>query len=104
MSENRTNTRRMHLLRDQFFAEGKALDAAGDPAASCWLCKQRIDYSASPNTTDDSHNLDHVKSVRDYPELQEDQTNFRHAHMLCNGTRGASAPSFGLGQSVADWW
>jgi hypothetical protein len=94
----------MHLLRDQFFAEGKALDAKGDPAANCWLCNGRIDYDADPNTTPDSHNLDHFKPVRDYPELQEDPALFRHSHMLCNTTRGARTPTLGLGDSVADWW
>ncbi len=101
---DRKNTRRMRLLRAQFFAEGVRLDAAGDPAANCWICKERIDYSADAGTTDDSHNLDHFKSVSEHPELQEDPTNFRHSHKSCNLRRGIRAPSPGLGQAVADWW
>jgi len=100
----RTNTRLDHRLRDEFYAEGKALDAAGDPKADCWLCKGRIDYAAPPNTTPESHNLDHAKSVDDYPELQQDPTNFRHSHALCNTQRGKHAPSLGLGEAVPDWW
>lgn len=101
----RTNTRRMHKLRDEFFAEGRELDAKGDPEADCWLCKGRIDYQAEPNTSDDSHNLDHFLTVHDRPDLQEDPTNFRHAHMLCNTSRGKRTPSSGLGEDlVPDWW
>ena len=100
----RTNTRRMHKLRDEFFAEGKLLDAAGDPAANCWRCGMRIDYEAAPNTTPDSHNYGHFKSVRDHPELQEDPDNARHEHMLCNQSAGAGMHSLGLGEPVPDWW
>jgi 5-methylcytosine-specific restriction endonuclease McrA len=100
----RTNTRRMHVLRQVFFEDGKRLDAEQDSEANCWLCQLRIDYSAAPNTTPESHNLDHFFPVDDYPELQEDPTNFRHAHMLCNGKRGKSAPTAGLGAAVPDWW
>lgn len=100
----RTSTRSMNLMRAAFFEEGKHLDAKGDPDANCWLCKQPIDYSAPPNTTPDSHNLDHYFSVRDYPDLQEDPDNFRHSHALCNTERGADGPSDGLGEAVADWW
>lgn len=100
----RTNTREDHRLRDAFFEEGKQLDAAGDPEANCWICRQPIDYVAAPHSTPDSHNLDHFKSVRDYPELQHDPTNFRHSHRKCNRDRGADAPSLGLGEPVPDWW
>jgi hypothetical protein len=100
----RTNTRRMHKLRDEFFAEGKRLDAAGDPAANCWLDGQRIDYDVKAGTTPDSHNLDHFYTVTDFPELQEDPSNFRHAHTLCNEQRGKNSPSPGLGEAVPDWW
>ncbi len=101
---NRTNTRNMHRLRDAFFEEGRRLDAEGDSSANCWMDGQRIDYSAAPGSTPDSHNLDHYFSVADHPELQEDPTNFRHAHTLCNGTRGKDGPSLGLGEAVPDWW
>lgn len=100
----RTNTRRMHQLRDAFFAEGKQLDAAGDPAANCWRDGMAIDYSVAPNSTPDSHNLGHYKSVRDFPELQEDPTNFRHEHALCNQVHGADMHSLGLGEPMPDWW
>lgn len=100
----RTNTRRMHQLRDAFFTEGKTLDANGDPAADCWLCKGRIDYTAPPSSTPDSHNLDHFHTVADRPDLQEDPSGFRHSHTRCNQQRGKSTPSPGLGEPVGDWW
>jgi hypothetical protein len=96
----------MHKLRAEFFEEGKRLDA--DPEtrhlANCWRCRGRIDYDAEPNSTDDSHNLGHFKSVRDFPELQEDVDNFRHEHRLCNVTAGADMHELGLGDQVPDWW
>lgn len=104
MSQHHKSTRRMKRLRDEFFEEGKTLDAAGDPEANCWICKGRIDYQVDANITPDSHNLDHRKPVEQFPELQEDPTNFRHSHMLCNGKRGNKEPSLGLGEAVADWW
>lgn len=102
----RTNTRRMHDLRTEFFEEGQRLDA--DPAtrhlANCRRCRQRINYQVPANTTPDSHNLGHFKSVRDFPELQEDRSNFRHEHALCNQSAGAGESSLGLGEEVPAWW
>lgn len=102
----RVNSRRMQALRAAFFEEGKRLDA--DPATRdqslCWICRQRIDYDAEPGSTEDSHELDHVLPVSQRPELQEDPTNFAHAHRRCNGHRGASAPRGDLGDEVEAWW
>ena len=102
----RVDTRNMKRLRAEFFADGKLLDADPDTRhlADCWLCKQHIDYNVEPHTTPDSHNLDHAVTYSDAPELLEDPTNFRHSHRTCNEARGASAPSVGLGEPVADWW
>lgn len=107
MAGKRTNTRRMHQLRDEFFEEGKRLDA--DPAtrhlADCWLCRGHIDYTVPQATTPDSHTLDHAKDVETYPELQEDWDNFRHAHFSCNSSRGKRAPNTqGLGEPMPAWW
>ncbi|MFE2772278.1 HNH endonuclease [Microbacterium resistens] len=97
----------MHQLRDEFFEEGKRLDA--DPAtrhlADCWLCRGHIDYTVPQATTPDSHTLDHAKDVETYPELQEDWDNFRHAHFSCNTSRGKRAPNTqGLGEPMPAWW
>ena len=101
---SRPDSRRMKRLRREFFEQGKRLDAAGDPAADCWLCRQRIDYNVEPHTTPDSHNLDHYHPFSTHPELLEDVTNWRHSHMLCNLSRGNRSPSPGLGESVGEWW
>ena len=111
MGGKRKDTRRMHKLRDEFFEEGKRLDA--DPAtrhlADCSLCPPgpgaRIDYTAKPGTTPDSHTLEHAKAVDDFPELQEDPDNFRHAHFSCNSSRGKRALNHqGLGEPMPRWW
>lgn len=104
----RTNTRRMHTLRDEFFEEGRTHSRSDDPEvrvlSDCWLCRSAIDYVADPHSTQDSHNLDHYFTVHDRPDLQEDWSNFRHAHMACNLSRGKSTPTAGLGETVPDWW
>ena len=96
----------MNKLRTEFYEEGRRLDA--DPAtrhlANCTGCKQRIDYTAKPGTTPDSHTLEHVKSVDDFPELQEDPTNFAHMHFNCNSSKGKRTEILGLGDPVPDWW
>lgn len=102
----RVNSRRMRILREQFFQQGKAQDA--DPVtrakANCWLCNMRIDYDAQPGTTDASHELDHYYPVSTHPQLQEDPANFRHSHRKCNQIRGNKTASGGLGDTVADWY
>lgn len=102
----RQNTRRMNRLRQEFFEEGRALDA--DPArrkeSLCWLCAGRIDYSVGQGTTDDSHELDHVVPVSKDPSLQEEWSNFRHSHRRCNRERGDRTPLGDTGDRVAAWW
>lgn len=102
----RVDSRAMKRLRADFFEEGRAQDAdpSTRPLSVCWLCKQRIDYDVEPSSTPDSHNLDHYHAVHDRPDLQEDPTNFRHAHFSCNTSRGRRAPSPGLGDEVPAWW
>lgn len=99
----RVNTRRMQKLKDEFFELGKRLADEGDSAANCWLCGMEIDYAVPPSSTPDSHNLDHYYPVADYPELQEDPANFRHAHAECNGRRSNKAPLPGLGILSRAW-
>ena len=103
---SRTNTRLMKRLRENFYREGRELDANPDtrPAANCWLCQQRIDYQAAPGTTGDSHELDHFYPVSTHPELQEDSAGFRHSHRDCNNERGNRTPRGGLGEQPTNWW
>ncbi|WP_461031141.1 HNH endonuclease [Trueperella pyogenes] len=105
----RTATRAFKKARTAFYEEGKAQAASADEAeralAVCWLCLQPIDYEAPPGTLPDSHELDHYYPVSEYPELQDDPANFRHAHRECNNRRGKLSPHLALGtERVADWW
>lgn len=106
MVVTRVNSRRMRKLRQDFYEEGRLLDA--EPVTRdqsvCWLCRQRIDYDALPGTTEDSHELDHFVPVSEAPELQEEPTNFRHSHRRCNAARGNKAPTARLGAGVTPWW
>jgi hypothetical protein len=106
MAGTRSSARSVQKGRTEFFEEGRALDAAGDAAANCWLCGDRIDYLVAANTTPDSHNLDHLHPVSERPDLQHDPTGWRHAHASCNQARGAKAATsvLGLGDPVPDWW
>lgn len=74
----RSDTRAMKAARTAFFNEVKRLDADPDTRhlANCWICKQRIAYDVEPNTTPDSHNLDHYLPVSTHPEPQHDVTNW----------------------------
>lgn len=102
----RSNTRRMNRLRQEFFERGKRLDAdpATRPESVCWICERRIDYDAEPGTTEESHELDHMIPVSIDPGLQEDPTNFRHAHRRCNRERSNRSPVGDLGDRVEAWW
>ncbi|WP_210578594.1 HNH endonuclease [Actinomyces succiniciruminis] len=106
MASARRSTRRFAKLREEFYQQGKRLDA--DPATRaesvCWICKQRIDYDAAPGSTEDSHELDHVIAVSLRPDLQEDPSNFAHSHRRCNAARGNVAPTGDLGDEVPAWW
>lgn len=99
----RTTTRAWQKFKTEFFEEGKRLDTEDDPAANCWLCGMRISYDLEPNSTPDSHNLDHFYPVDDYPELQHDPANARHSHADCNVRRGKNAPLPGIGVLSRNW-
>lgn len=102
----RVHSRRAQKQRTEFFEEGRRLDA--DPEtraeADCHLCHMRIDYEVDPGTTSDSHTLDHYYPVEDFPELQDDPENFRHAHFNCNSSRGKGQVEQGLGEEMPAWW
>lgn len=105
----RSSSRRMGKLRAAFYQEGKALSLSADPTqqalSNCWVCGMAIDYDTPPNTTPASHNLDHYFAVSTHPEFQEDPSNFRHSHDLCNKSRGSKMiDGGGLGEPVPQWW
>lgn len=80
--------------------ELKALWRAAD--APCWLCGQRIDYSA-PFNHPDSIEPDHVKPRKTHPHLTLDRNNLRPAHCRCNRSKGARAAGLSLGEPSEDW-
>ena len=88
----RQTTRRYRRDKANFFADGQRLDAAGDPAADCWLCKRRIDYAAKPGTTDQSHELDHYYPVSLYPDLQHDPAGWRHSTGYATASAATANP------------
>lgn len=102
----RSSSRRMKQGIKTFFEQGKALDANPDTRAEslCWLCGMRIDYDVDPNSTPESHNLDHYYPVSTHPELAEDPANWRHSHALCNNERGNRTPDYELNEQIPDWW
>lgn len=100
----RTSTRAFKKAKEEFFEEGKRLDAMGDPAADCWICGKRIDYKTPPSTSPESHELDHYFPVSIYPELQDDPAGFRHSHKKCNGERGNGQPKLDMGEIIPQWW
>ena len=100
----RPHSRRFEEDKQAFFADGKRMDEAGDPAADCWICGKRIEYAVQPGSTDMSHELDHYYPYSLYPELHDDPANFRHAHRKCNRERGNGQPKSSIGDVIAQWW
>lgn len=70
-------------------ARNKFLGVCELHATPCWLCGKPIDYNAKANTPN-AFELDHAQSVRDFPELVYEPSNFRASHHLCNRRRGVS--------------
>ena len=56
--------------------------------AVCHICGMPIDYSATPSTTPDSWEPDHIQTVKDHPELELDLNNVAPSHLQCNRARG----------------
>lgn len=95
----RTNTRRMHKLRDEFKAQCEDADE------ECWICNLEIDYAAPADDyeNDERFQLDHYFPVSTHPELQEDPSNFRASHAGCNRDRGNGVATPGLGIPSRQW-
>ena len=106
MSKRTRTTVRTSGSGPSSFEAGKLLDA--DPATRhlsvCWICTLRIDCEQAPGTTTDSHTLDHYYPVEDFPVLQNEPDNFRHAHFDCNSSRGKGDAERGLGEPMPAWW
>lgn len=79
-SGGRHENGRVRRMRKQFKKEGQ------EENAPCWVCHQPIDYEAD-YTNPCSHTCDHAKPISEYPELEYDYSNLRHAHNKCNVDR-----------------
>lgn len=97
-STGRVSTRDFKRRSRQFFEQGKKENSP------CWLCGQPIDYDVEPNSTDESHNLDHFIPVSVNPSMQYDPANWRHSHRICNILRGAEPPKIPLGMFSREWY
>ena len=93
-----SSSRFMKASRTAFFRHG------AETSAPCWICGQAIDYDATPNTTDDSHSLDHYRPVSLFPDLEEDPSNYRHSHTSCNRKRGNKMPTGEIGKQSRIWY
>lgn len=83
------NTTSWIRLRDRLRREAQKRN---DP---CWICGGRIDYLLPPGSPN-GWEPDHVISPLDRPDLAEDATNIRSAHVSCNRRRGRNGVT-GLG-------
>lgn len=72
-------------------------------AALCCRCGGTIDQSlAWPDPR--SFSVDHFPFTRAMrPDLAEDPTNTRPAHLVCNESAGRKAPVLPLGQTSQQW-
>lgn len=69
----------------------------------CHLCGMTIDYSLPSGEDPNSFEVDHFFSVDDYPELFEDEANFRPSHKDCNASRGKKDVTPTLGTPSEKW-
>ena len=102
----RTHNREDQRQRTEFIRSGQAARRGpGDPPpVGVLICTLRIDCEQAPGTTTDSHTLDHYYPVEDFPVLQNEPDNFRHAHFDCNSSRGKGDAERGLGEPMPAWW
>lgn len=80
MSDPRKTTR-WRKLRAELYRRDRAA------SAPCWICHQPIDYRARPGTPD-SWEPDHMRDVKNYPQLAFEPSNIMPAHCSCNRARG----------------
>ena len=62
-----------------------------DANAVCVHCRQPIDYSVKPSSTDDSYEPDHKYDVANHPEWALLPENVQPSHRRCNRARGNKA-------------
>ena len=71
--------------------------------ARCWICGQRIDYTARAGTPD-SWEGDHYYPPELFPELANEPTNIRPSHSSCNRSRKRDLiPDRQIGNPSRDW-
>lgn len=63
----------------------------GELEPICWICGEYIDRRL-PGTHKMGWTLDHVRSLKDYPELAHDPKNLKPAHNIHNVQRGTGGP------------
>lgn len=70
--------------------------------APCHICGRAIDYHLR-DPHPESWSLDHIKTVKEAPELIMDVSNWAASHLDCNKTRGTDEPIIDIGVPSRDW-
>lgn len=74
----------------------------GSTGAPCHLCGDDIDYRLQyPHPQ--AFELDHIKTVKERPDLVLDYNNFAPSHHSCNQERGTDDPPLQLGEPSEIW-
>lgn len=90
-------------LRKKFRDEcGRQRNSDGSTGAPCHLCGDKIDYRLS-HPHPQGFELDHIKTVKERPDLLMDPLNFAAAHKSCNEERGTDDPPLHLGEPSRVW-
>lgn len=77
-------------------------DGSISNGAPCWLCGGAIDYRLKwPHP--ESWSLEHIKTVKEAPELILDMTNWASAHLDCNQRRGTDEAFLDIGEPSEIW-
>lgn len=74
-----------------------------DRNQACGICGQNtIDWAGQPNAPE-SFELDHIKPVISFPELEADPNNVRPSHSRCNRGKGAGKELAAIGETSEAW-
>jgi hypothetical protein len=98
----RTSTEYQKSREEFLFRAKHHRNPDGTNGQPCWLCGQPIDYRLRfPHPR--SWSLDHAIPISDNPRLMLNPSNFRSAHLDCNGHRQNDEPRIDLGEPSEIW-
>ena len=95
MSDHRSS--RWPYVRKQAWNRDRKIKAV------CHICGEPIDYTIPASSAPLSWEPDHLRPVKNAPELELDLNNIAPSHMRCNRQRGTGSNDMALGKRSRIW-